>query len=624
MRYPDSRAGLLSHATFLSNSSKFDDTSPVYRGQTVNTRLLCRTIPDPPPDVDVDSPGGRCRSGCLPGGELQHGRAFRLRAVPPVHGSDRIRPWSRGDRTVAFVTMNPDRPECPLDGARQRRRHGGVLRSGGTRTGPSGLGGVRAVLRRSLLPLCDRSGGGPGGSRDTRVARRALQQRLGPGRVHDRFRQFGCLSVSRSGGVINAGNQEGSTNGTRNKTPFITHRVPVLKRRTFLRSTLGAAVALPWLEIMLAPNAKAQSRPFRYLISTGGISQRGSSHGMPSAGALTQLPRLYEAFAPIQSKVSLVNRLTIPQGPRDNLPPGGTKTSPGHYGGWARDGDRNSRYREPGTRAVRARTTSWPRRSAGQTPFDVLRYQAQPSGYAGGVLQTAAGPGGRPINSITSPRLAYDQLFAGFNPGSETDHSHDPSAHAEQWTRRGSQRARCGQPSQHAHSLRSRCGRPATSRSPLRRGSQAWSDALPIVPRIGGTGTTSGTGPIAACERLPDPGADPGIDNGTDYSNEDLRNDIFGDLVAMAFRLRPHASRQLRDDRVQLPDGHPAALGGGFGRSLNDSQPRQQGSEGGREKRRGSAATDDPVDGRKIRPSPDQARPDALRAIVRCSTTPWR
>ena len=50
VRYPDTRAGLLSHATFLSNSSKFDDTSPVYRGQNVNTRLLCRTIPDPPPD----------------------------------------------------------------------------------------------------------------------------------------------------------------------------------------------------------------------------------------------------------------------------------------------------------------------------------------------------------------------------------------------------------------------------------------------------------------------------------------------------------------------------------------------------------------------------------------------
>lgn len=53
--YGDSgRRGLLSHGTYLSVGSKGDDTSPVQRGLAVQTRLLCRDIPPPPPGVDVD------------------------------------------------------------------------------------------------------------------------------------------------------------------------------------------------------------------------------------------------------------------------------------------------------------------------------------------------------------------------------------------------------------------------------------------------------------------------------------------------------------------------------------------------------------------------------------------
>ena len=116
VRYPDNRAGLLSHATFLSNSSKFDDTSPVYRGQTVNTRLLCRTIPDPPPDVDVDSPAvgvgpDACRAE-------NYNMAERTDCAPCHRFMDPIgfglEPWGPDGR---FRAHEPDRPECPLDGA---------------------------------------------------------------------------------------------------------------------------------------------------------------------------------------------------------------------------------------------------------------------------------------------------------------------------------------------------------------------------------------------------------------------------------------------------------------------------------------------------------------------------
>jgi hypothetical protein len=55
--YGDSgRQGLLSHGSFLSVNAKFGDTSPTLRGKLVRERLLCQTIPPPPPSVNVDEP----------------------------------------------------------------------------------------------------------------------------------------------------------------------------------------------------------------------------------------------------------------------------------------------------------------------------------------------------------------------------------------------------------------------------------------------------------------------------------------------------------------------------------------------------------------------------------------
>ncbi len=48
------RRGLLSQGTFLSVGGKANDTSPVARGKVIRERLMCQTIPDPPPAVDVD------------------------------------------------------------------------------------------------------------------------------------------------------------------------------------------------------------------------------------------------------------------------------------------------------------------------------------------------------------------------------------------------------------------------------------------------------------------------------------------------------------------------------------------------------------------------------------------
>jgi hypothetical protein len=50
------RAGILGHGTLLAAFSKFEDTSPTQRGILVRTRLMCETVPRPPPNVDADQP----------------------------------------------------------------------------------------------------------------------------------------------------------------------------------------------------------------------------------------------------------------------------------------------------------------------------------------------------------------------------------------------------------------------------------------------------------------------------------------------------------------------------------------------------------------------------------------
>lgn len=60
------RQGLLSQGSFLSVAGKFGDTSPTQRGKLIRMRLMCQTIPPPPPTVNVDSApvsddGSKCK-----------------------------------------------------------------------------------------------------------------------------------------------------------------------------------------------------------------------------------------------------------------------------------------------------------------------------------------------------------------------------------------------------------------------------------------------------------------------------------------------------------------------------------------------------------------------------------
>ena len=67
------RAGVLSHGSFLSLVRRNGgDTSPTQRGKYIAERLLCRTIPRPPPGVDVDNPPATTETECKADGYQAH------------------------------------------------------------------------------------------------------------------------------------------------------------------------------------------------------------------------------------------------------------------------------------------------------------------------------------------------------------------------------------------------------------------------------------------------------------------------------------------------------------------------------------------------------------------------
>src|SRR5262249_36829583 len=53
------RAGILGQATFLTLTSKPDDTSPTARGLLIREQVLCQHGPEPPPDVNMNLPRRR-------------------------------------------------------------------------------------------------------------------------------------------------------------------------------------------------------------------------------------------------------------------------------------------------------------------------------------------------------------------------------------------------------------------------------------------------------------------------------------------------------------------------------------------------------------------------------------
>ncbi len=142
--YGDSgRRGLLSHGSFLSVAAKFGDTSPTQRGILVRKRLLCETIPPPPPDVDVDNPPTSPDSECKVDRYAAHRSNGACRACHEL-----IDPIGFGleqfDHLGQFREVEAEHSECAITGE-------GAI-DGQTFSGPAGLADY--VIDNELLDTC--------------------------------------------------------------------------------------------------------------------------------------------------------------------------------------------------------------------------------------------------------------------------------------------------------------------------------------------------------------------------------------------------------------------------------------------------------------------------------------
>jgi len=144
--YGDSgRQGILSHGTFLSVGSKFGDTSPTQRGIAVRTRLLCQTIPPPPPGVNTDTPpeDTTTMSAC----KWDRYAAHRAGGCASCHSQ--IDPIGFGlerfDQVGRYRTHDVDAPECEISGE-------GELAGVGTFNGPAELSEL--LISSGMLEHC--------------------------------------------------------------------------------------------------------------------------------------------------------------------------------------------------------------------------------------------------------------------------------------------------------------------------------------------------------------------------------------------------------------------------------------------------------------------------------------
>lgn len=123
------RKGILSHAMFLTNGAKLDDTSPTLRGLAVRLRLMCQDIPPPPPSVDTDLPPlteGQCKTDRLAAHSVGGCAGCHSKMDPIGFGLESF------DQAGRFRTTEPGKPACTIKGE-------GNLDGIGTFKGPSEL-----------------------------------------------------------------------------------------------------------------------------------------------------------------------------------------------------------------------------------------------------------------------------------------------------------------------------------------------------------------------------------------------------------------------------------------------------------------------------------------------------
>lgn len=323
----------------------------------------------------------------------------------------------------------------------------------------------------------------------------------------------------------------------------------VLDRRTFLRGLGGTVVALPILECMLDDHGEAfaqdgTSVPKRYIVCFGGHSlgaDRDSLHNMFVPDAEGQGYDLKLALEPlgergIQDDVSVVSGLEIDWARRN----GGTSPAGGRHDDFhiaslspLLSGVRSVRDGRP----VRGITSDQVVADAigGDTIQSSLVYRVQASWYLdvsapyGRELISYRGEG-QGIEATVSPRQAFDSIFQGFMPP-------DPGDQAEADRMLRARKSVLDR-------VRESYGRlaPQLSTFDRQRMEQHLTEIRQLEERV------NAIPPIqeGICRSPDDPGMDPAIggnqsstggsdfDTSAGYSDEDLRADVFGELIHMA------------------------------------------------------------------------------------------
>ncbi|MEM9189214.1 MAG: DUF1552 domain-containing protein [Myxococcota bacterium] len=337
-----------------------------------------------------------------------------------------------------------------------------------------------------------------------------------------------------------------------------------MSRRTVLRGAGGAALALPFLEIMSERQANAAPGdiPCRYLVAVAGSSlgsgntdinetyvpdAEGFGYDLktalaPFAGGMLPSGRTY---ANVRDEISVVTELKIPWAAENggSVPAGGrpdnhheTMVSPLLSGVRTPEGQ-NTKAFGPTSDQVVADAIG------GDTLFPSLQYCVQPSTYLGsGGLSSRAvisytdggGIGARamPVNPQKSPREAWRELFFNFSP-------EDPAEAADRDFERRLRQGILDVVRTQTETLERRLGRADRIRL-----EQHFDEIRDLEQRL----IMLGPETVGACMGLADPGEDPAeggnrpkvgdrypyqVNSG--YSNEDLRAEIFNGMVKMAF-----------------------------------------------------------------------------------------
>jgi len=339
-----------------------------------------------------------------------------------------------------------------------------------------------------------------------------------------------------------------------------------LPRRTVLRGLAGCALALPALEIMMGPRAQAGLVPKRYVFVYCGCSSGNNFTQLVPPQTLGAGYELNAARAPLAGAgldavgkpdgyrlsvdldydsvvddVTIVSGLKIPWQTGDSVPLGG-RVVEFHYGPSVTpvtSGMRSlSRTPTPGgttsDQLVADAIATDPQRALGR---DVLVYRVQPidyyssdTGASDGRISFRADADGnvKAVEPVFSPRQAYESLVLDLG---------DPEAAKAQLMLIKGRRSVLDLCASSAKRILSRLGKSDSVRL-----EQHYDEVRTLEQKLAELEASAGQ-----CAVMPHPGDDPPfgelVTEGTDgastetnkWSNEELRANIFTDILGMAF-----------------------------------------------------------------------------------------